>query len=84
MAAQILAFPELCAARTKQRILAAAYRLYNDPSRVGIPEIAAAAGVSAADVESAFGDETGVRRAVLNELLAFALAGHWCFGHPER
>jgi AcrR family transcriptional regulator len=62
----------------RQRILVAAHALYLEPRKVGLAEIAAAAGVSATDVEAVFGDETSVRRAVLNELLAYALAAHPC------
>ncbi len=93
MAAKVFVFPQLSSTETpaaevvrqdsSERILAAAYKLYNDPGRAGIAELAAAAGVSVTEVESLFGDEQGVRRAVLNELLAFALAGHSSFGHPK-
>jgi AcrR family transcriptional regulator len=68
----------------RQRILIAAHALYNQPCKVGIPEIAAAAGVVPAQVEALFDDEPGVRRAVLDELLALALAAYPDFGRPMQ
>jgi AcrR family transcriptional regulator len=93
MSAKVLAFPPLWTtdppppraecSDPRQRILIAAHELYAQPGKVGVREIAAAAGVLVADVEAAFGDEAGVRRAVLDELLAFALTVNPCFGRTK-
>jgi AcrR family transcriptional regulator len=94
MTARILAFPHLPSPHPdplevepqglSERILAAAHELYREPRGVSIADIAAAAGVAATDVTAVFGDELGVRRAVMNDLLACALAGHPCLARPTR
>ena len=92
MSAQILDFPrrssidapavEVDCQDLRQRILEAAHALYLQPRTIAMADIVAASGIPAVDVQALFGDECGVRRAVLNELLAYALAGHPCFAPP--
>jgi AcrR family transcriptional regulator len=86
MAAQILDFPmrpsidsptlKADGQNLRRRILEAAHALYLQPRAIALADIVAASGVPAEDVRALFGDECGVRRAVFNELLAYALAGH--------
>lgn len=94
MSARILDFPRSPTTDTsakepdgqdlRQRILTAAHALFLQPGNMEMADIVAASGVAAADVQALFGDACGVRRAVLNELLAYALAGHPCFGRPPE